>query len=888
MRKLLAVLGTVSIISSSMAITSCATVGGIQALIIKKVGNYINISSLLARGTILSQVNNGQQESVDGRGFSLDYATQYLQEKKITDFFGEKDYKFTKDDSVLSFFGSMYGNTSATDRVTVKKFSDFTTNLNLADDVNQGRTGAAPFLNTYNLITGIVSLIFGSDFSAISSGTLLENLLSSFDDKIGSMIGLDTIKSILNFIRIKDNEDKPGEWIFKSLSSLLDEKDLLADSDKELTDFSFDEVFQKRKVLFARGIIELLFSGNEAFLKKTDKEKWKAIENGEWTKLIARSIANKSPEEEKINVAINALFFEGLAKVLKYLRTVFFFVQSIEISDDTNVENILDISQISDPYYLFSNKVDNSRYIYKKLEAKYVNPKTVLVESEERPKIVQWIKNKKDNSLAQTINIQSIIAIFQNLFSVDLIKDPNGYAMQRILAILLVVPLSEQSKDDKGNPVGDLILDDLVKELLVALTGESLVGLVSRSIFSGLRTTLVSSWPLWKDPESGLSFLSLLAMIRTLILKDNPEAQKVIEKLENEIKEEKKRVDNDKNKEFNSMYGNPFRFLFSGKLLPKIFEAINSIVAIPQKVQNIFQSLSGFLTTKIDNIIKAFDLDLGNYEMYLFALKTESLTTTFNSIAREFEIRHYQSIDQMQKYLVNLGVVQSVLDTLNTNVAIKFTNNQIPKEFVDDFYWFDKENFQTNIINALLISGLSFNSIESLKINEDIWIQNKTNVSYLTFLLGHSRNDKNVIYFRENSLFGKLEQFYGHWVNGAVNPWPEKVNEINRDSIRKVISESILLGNWFKNRSLKEYIAYYFEPYFNSKRWSMQMISYDNIQDTSKEAKIIYKLIYKNIENKTISTYQVVIKREKQDRDNNDWFDLGKWKIGSIDFLNRE
>jgi MOLPALP family lipoprotein len=249
MKKLLSFVGALTITASSVTVVAFEYANLVKSSIEAKIRNYINISSLLARGTILSQKSVGDQgQSTDGQDFSLEYVSKYLYGKEITDFFNDSSFQGISDQTVRSLLGSMFNLSSAHDAVyTVKSNSDFQSDLALHDDITVGKKGEEPIMNTMSLLTAATSILFGNDFSATSSANFLETLLSAGESSILGMFTGGTIKSIQDFLFDKNH----NQSLFNKISTALSEEDLINQfPDRQITSLTFQEVFNFRQIEF--------------------------------------------------------------------------------------------------------------------------------------------------------------------------------------------------------------------------------------------------------------------------------------------------------------------------------------------------------------------------------------------------------------------------------------------------------------------------------------------------------------------------------------------------------------------------------------------------------------------------------------------------------------
>ncbi|AUF83623.1 MOLPALP family lipoprotein [Mesoplasma syrphidae] len=189
MKKLLIILGSVSIFASSGSTAACSWGNKYKADIVKDVQDYIAASSFVAQAAILN--------NKDGANMDLDYTASYIKSLKIVDVLGEEWIKgignstITKESSLEFLLKQVFGN----DRYKVNK-DDLEQDSKIArsmaefDEEAKQKTlsGNSSTAKTLSLISGLVNILFGgSSFTPQGQGALLESIIGS-GDTIGNLI----------------------------------------------------------------------------------------------------------------------------------------------------------------------------------------------------------------------------------------------------------------------------------------------------------------------------------------------------------------------------------------------------------------------------------------------------------------------------------------------------------------------------------------------------------------------------------------------------------------------------------------------------------------------------------------------------------------------------
>ncbi|AVP49174.1 MOLPALP family lipoprotein [Williamsoniiplasma luminosum] len=885
LKKLLILLGTTSIMAASVTVVGFSFANKTLASIEAKVRNYINISSTVARGAIVGQ----KKDAIDGNGagIALSYASSYMNGQKLGDVV-EGDLGNLKDIKVSQLLSSMFNDVNVVKKpYTVANWASFNhdvepnvgLNLEMDDkgktiDVNKGITGKSSFADTFGLITGVLSMLLSIDFDGGANAPLIESLLSTslVSGPIKGMMGDKTPgSSILEKLDPIIKGGLTDKTLFEQLKDAMSEDDL-----KNPETLKFGEVFEIRTKQFWQGLAEILFSGTKTFLNPETAK----TEYNNWMKYVADKGAEAIfGTKDKINVTFNWMTIDGIAKIIRYLRTLLVYVQEFQKLADK-----LPIDKIIDHNHLFSIDIDQTNGkvaadIWK--EGLYINPSDVINNGSNQINAssgyVRW--TNKNGTYAQVINLQQVIGLLQNLLSYDE-KDSKGYAMERVLFSTLFGNTLDKNKNkiqDAKTPFWDLIANPLLTELVKSLLGDLswawpiLEGVLdwNNTLYSipmmigsnfGFHDKVNPSTGSIKELLDKL-FIDIpfvgkpIKKILSLVFKD-PDKQAKAETLIENFKNE---VDEDSKPEItNKKFGNIFKQLFDGNLIDQITPIIEGIAGITMpKGLNIKKILS----TPIDVILKKLGLNIFDDANFLYGLKEKTLTDLIDAVASEFEVVRNRRMLESQTYLLSLGTVNTLLDSLTTKVKFSgFNTEAIKNTWIKSKL--DKHE-DWDIISGAMI-GLAYGIGEEAKdykvtLNlkgESIEYKGKSidGASIPTWILGVQKNKENMLNFREGSILDGLQKFYGH--NSKENPI---IKNGNKKSITKTVSAITYLSGWIANTSLVQYVEKNIAPYFKKELWTTQLIDYEGMDSPTLKGLIEYYLKYKNPDNGKITKYKVTL-----------------------------
>lgn len=877
MKKLLSLLGSISILGSSLTVVGFSYANLVKSSIEAKIKNYVNISSLLARGTILSQKSsftNGDNppETTDGQDFSLRYASQYLYGQKMSTFFNHTQFP-NGNVNVLTYFGSMFNLPTTSGYVyTARENPDFELNshtLHLQADDTTGKSGSDDTIGTLATISAGAVALLEKGFNPKTTGPLIENLAAAGEGPILQMMENGTFQTIHDIL---------SDSLFEKLSASLNETDLETKFG-DLSKVTYADAFDFRQIRFWQGLAEILFSGTYADNPDKITEIMNNVEKATTSKKMAEAAI---PSDSDIGVEANKFLIDGIVRILPYLRTLFNYMQSFS-------EINLPINQITGYNYLFDSEKTNGVFMTEHLNTNYLNLNNVIEDAEPNSGIVQWVKN--NNSYHQVLNLQDLIHFFQELFNVDLINDPNGYHNIRVLSILLELPLKDNGNDkaDVGNPVFDNILEPLLVQLLPKLV-PSLPGIVASLIpqfLPPIRAVLTHNHNFW-DPVPGAAiFKSVIDILNTLAPLGNsfvPGLGTALGQIRDDAVEEQKAP-----KEKQTVYGQPYKSLFSGDLLPRVLKILikNEVARdVLEPLLGIFKNLATIFTADLAKVLAAFGLDITTLPIFLYGIKGQSLTDIMDTFADKFNVKINNSLKNNQEFLFNLGAIERIISSLEQTADLQFKDGvEIPepvKEVLKDFPIEDNTLKGVNLIDGVLVTFAYSDLLEDVNLtNGDRWKNYNDRIKKYTFLLG-TRVEKGLSEFKfaDKSLFAGLAQIYNYDSETAEEP--EIIQTKNATTINTLISGLAELVNWFTTTSIPNYIADIFDPYFDSKNWRTSLIKARYLDDLYQTATINYHLYYKVPGTKETHRYEVTISRDPVTGNDEEWAEMGTWKIDSI------
>ncbi|PPE05205.1 MOLPALP family lipoprotein [Williamsoniiplasma lucivorax] len=858
-KKLLPIFGTLSIVAASTSIVGFSFSNKVKSSIEAKIRNYINISSLIARGAIIGQKKDAPDGN--GQGVALTYGSRYMNDQKMGNLING-ELGNAKDMKVSQLVSSMFSVDNVfSNPYTVANWGSFNNGVttggldlemkNNKIDKNKGLTGESQFAKTFGLISGVFSMLFATDFSAETIAPLLEQLLptSLVANTVKNMIATQdaTLLEVLDPII---NGKLTEKTLFAQIQSIINEDDLHT-LEKPITEFTFKDVFDQRINDFWKGLAEILFSGTD--LPGETPKSYK-----EWLKGITDA-KTATKGFEGISIAFNDVLIDGVAKVLKYLRTLLIYMQ--EFQRDAELIG----SQGIDHQHLFKHDETNGQTAIRIRGSKYINPNDVITnevnKANDENKIIRWTKT--GNKYSQVINLQQIFGLLQNLLSFDE-NDPNGYALQRVLfTTLFGNALDRDNKIQAETPIWDKIVDPLIRSVIpsVGVFDPVIKGILDKALYS-IPMMIGSDFGFYDEKDQGMTIQTLLGILNPLLGfilakifpgEINKEKRDKITKVFREFKTE---VDEDsKNpQKFNHIFSSLFKGNLIDELTPLIESFIGGTFKIPPGL-----NIKKLLTMKMGDLLSMFGLNIWDSANMLYGLKEKSLSDIIDTVANEFEVVRNRTMIQSQSYLLNLGTLDTIFNALNAKVVFTFKDrNQIQNVWLKtQIELIPKKEW--DIVSALLI-GLAWGekhnaeSIEKVIIKASSEISwNKDTTSLPSFLLGIENNKTTGIFtFRKNSLLDGVQQLYGH--NIVENPIIEKGN---KKTIASIVNNLTTLSTWILDDSLPKYVQERIAPYFNKDLWTTELIDYSGVASQTEPGVIKYYLKYTNPNTHKETKYEV-------------------------------
>lgn len=886
MKKLLATLGALSIVSSTTSVVSCEYANLVKSSIENKIRNYIATSSLLARATVLSQKADHQAEG--GEGLSLKASSQFLYNRNIREYFTRSELPTDSDsNTVRQMLGTMFSFGSGnSDVYTVKNVPSFETNLALEDSVDTGRQSQDSFANTFGIITGLASLLLGNNFSD-TQASFLANALNAITGLVGNAVTANDgqlIGQILDFVRLRDADESipAGDYIFKTFQDSLKEDDL-----PNIENLTFNDVFKIRYVDFWTGLAQILYSGTA----KPNNENWTDfitnIKNQNSTPGAnnAENVANAALFSKNFDVKFNARLLNGIADVLRFLRTIFVFFHHV----NENSILVSDLDPNSDYNHTFQKNMTNGRFIDEMLNDNYMNQEQVAINN--KPSICQWVEI--NGTYYQVLNLQSLFGFVQNFLSFDP-NDPHGYAFQRILSVIFTIPLKNDNTQDTTvmTLFFDGVIDPLAKKLVDLfvddfLTKAAILAFLPR-VFLILRNTLGSSTAAWEAGEGTTESLQgFLTFLST-----NPLVPANIKAIASEILKSINDEQDDVNKNslplFEQNWGNPIWGIYGNELLGEILPIILDLIIQSDnkeeeinKITELFENLTKILTTKLSVILETFGLDISTLPIYLYGLWDLTITDIINTIANEFEVKRNGKIEDQQRFLLNNYSLADLFGSLDNNVQISFNSGSAGETMANKFGLIDSSGNINTVFATLLAFGYDAD-IVNIMTGSDQWIDQHGLVKS-GFILGIRQQPGNngpTYSFAKNSVLWTLAALYG---NDVSDIFPASdVALMNRPTMQRIIKSLNDLSTWFNTVSIPLYVNTFFTPFFRRENWRTQLLKSSNIEDLRKEAEIIYKMRYYQPNTKRVLDYEVTLKRDPASGNGGDWDEFAAWYIKSI------
>ncbi|WP_027063186.1 MOLPALP family lipoprotein [Mesoplasma seiffertii] len=769
MKKLLIILGSVSIVASSGSTAACSWGNKYKADIVKDVQDYIAASSFVAQSAILNNKN--------GANMDLDYTAGYIKSLKIIDVLGEEWIKgignstITKESSLEFLIKQVFG----TDRYKVnkddlEKDSKIAASMAEFDQEAKQKTlsGNNSTAKTLSLVSGLVNILFGSSsFSPQGQGALLESIIGS-GDTVGGLI-----KGILN------------PELIKTLDSILSED----------------------------GLINLIKQGLREVPGKVEGQ----------TGVTLQQAAN-SCMQQIVEALVNKDYTALVVPLVQYVRVLGYYFG--EFKDYINAVDVDDVIRHDNGFINIFDKVKTNAEII--------------------TEVIEKNGGKIDEKKLTQINFKDLFGMLQ-FFLVPDRKDRNGINFQKLIAILFQTP----SKPGLENPFFGSLLkaaQDLLETKLAAkkIAPDAIKTLVNFLIplLKEVGNAFANQGPLPKQD----SIKALLKFIGSIGI----EALKPFKPLLDYL--------NSNQEIFDNLLG----ALYNGNVLSGILNALKEggVVDISDDIINTFTNIKAVLTTPIAKLLQAFGLDIETKAMFLYGLKTVSISDIIDSAAGFFETgRKYPN--SKAEYILDTKDIAALLEALNTPDLIKWKEGMKIEGYDDEF---------SNTLSALLVAIVYPNNVELSETNA-----NPNGISKASFILGLRKNANNIGFdnFKEGSVYDAIYQAYGN----KDNP-EDPISEIKGNTMSKMANLLIKVSKWIQDDSLPAYVNDKFGDYLDQKNWSTKFISEENFYNVYNDAFIKYELHYTNKKTKAEQTYTITIKRDRVKGHENP----GKvWKVYSID-----
>ncbi|ATZ20794.1 MOLPALP family lipoprotein [Mesoplasma coleopterae] len=620
MKKMLLSLTAVSMLASSTATVSCTYTMKAKSEFVKSIQKIINVANVSAEAQILTSSNtpnsnltindyNNNSKKINGIEYSTTNAN-ISYSYTLNNFSGMKASQFLpKEDLLLSPSNKPNDDNTKMDRYLFKNYgSNWVNNINSSsitnNDTHKGKkTGSSSITSTASLVSSIIGVVLGSDFSVSEAGFLNDN-----------------IATILN--QLPDDTKL-------SLAKALDELSL-----------KFETLPVSLKESFSNPL--------NAYVGKTKYEAITEISSKFWADIFKKGTGENSTNEK-------AGTLNKISSALHYIFTLMWYIQEFANIIDKNITP-------DDLSVVLSEKIDandvknydqiNLNKTFKILN-NFLNPGRDIRKAKNLVIVLFGIPSATDHFKPKSNII--VEPIFQAL-SNNPSSTPKTYVLKSNQSKMFGLNITEVIKflTDilKAN---NSLPKEIVKEI-IRLLGvlQEILASENKDIYTIIQSLLNEAIfkPLTEDGKSILLIGDILYLL----------AESVNAKNDNKVV-----IDSDPLLKISSLTGsqNPFKALYEGGLLKSIFQIINYFTTkdgskepmFSDVVIKNFKDLSSIFNTKMDIIFtQMLNINYDSNMQFLYGLKNSSIATIVDTISKQF-------IDPIEgkEYFLDLGAIRNII-----------------------------------------------------------------------------------------------------------------------------------------------------------------------------------------------------------------------------------
>ncbi|AVN64315.1 MULTISPECIES: MOLPALP family lipoprotein [Mesoplasma] len=625
MKKMLLSLTAVSMLASSAATVSCTYTMKAKSEFVKSIQKIINIANVSAEAQILTSNNTSDTKlaiddySNNSRKINgIEYSTTNANigySYTLDNFSGMKASQFLpKEDLTLSLSNNPNDDNTRMDRYLFKNYgSNWVNNINSSSikngETHKGKkTGSSSITSTASLVSSIIGVVLGSDFSVSEAGFLNDN-----------------IATILNQL---PNNTK--ESLAKTLDGLSVKFETLPESFKE----SFSNPLTK-------------YVGQ----RKTKFEAITDISKNFWTEIFKKDTGENSTNEK-----VGTL--NKMSSALQYIFTLLWYIQEYADIIDTKItpDNLT---------YVLNQEIDandvknydqiNLNKTFKILN-NFLNPGRDTRKAKNLVIVLFGIPTSEGEFKPKSNII--VEPIFQALSS-NSSSTPETYGLKSNQSKMFGLNITEIIKflNDilKAN---NSLPKEIVKEI-IRLLGvlQEILASENKDTYTIIQSLLNEAVfkPLTEEGKSVLLIGDILYLL----------AESVNAKNDNRVV-----IDSAPLLKISSLSGsqNPFGALYDGGLLKSIFQTINYFTTkdgssepmFSDVVIKNFKDLSSIFNTKMNIIFtQMLNIDYDNNMQFLYGLKNSSIATIVDTISKQF-------IDPIEgkEYFLDLGAIRNIILSL--------------------------------------------------------------------------------------------------------------------------------------------------------------------------------------------------------------------------------
>ncbi|ATQ35417.1 MOLPALP family lipoprotein [Mesoplasma entomophilum] len=658
MKKMLLSLTAVSMLASSTATVSCTYTMKAKSEFVKSIQKIINVANVSAEAQILTSSNmpnsnlaindyNNNSKKINGIEYSTTNANigySYT----LNNFSGMKASQFLpKEDLLLSPSNKPNDDNTKMDRYLFKNYgSNWVNNINSSSITNDNshkgkKTGSSSITTTAGIVSSLIGVVLGSDFSVSEAGFLNDN-----------------IATILNQLPSATKQ---------SLAKTLEDLSL-----------KFEKLPESLKQSFSNPL--------NKYVGKTKYEAINEISRNFWTEIFNKGSGDSG--ENSINEESRAL--SKMSSAFQYIFTLIWYIQEFADIIDTNItpDNLSDVLSQK----INANDVKNYDQINLnktfKILNNFLNPGRDIRKAKNLVIVLFGIPTSTADFKPKSNII--VEPIFQALSS-NSSTTPETYSFKSNQSKMFGLNITEIIKFlTEILKVNNSLPKEIVKEI-IRLLGvlQEILANENKDMYTIIQSLLNEAVfrPLTEDGKSILLIGDILYLL----------AESVNAKNHNKVV-----IDSAPLLKISSLTGsqNPFKALYDGGLLKSIFQTINYFTTKDGSKKPIFsdvviknfKDLSSIFNTKMDIIFtQMLNIDYDNNMQFLYGMKNSSIATIVDTISKQF-------IDPIEgkEYFLDLGAIR--------NIILSFFNSSYKSISINNEHYTDPNNlFATlKVVSAAL------------------------------------------------------------------------------------------------------------------------------------------------------------------------------------------